>query len=73
MVSLPDHVLRELDVEAKRRGSTRSGLLRALAQDAARGRSRKRAEQMAALDASGGARGHGGQVAKLVKAHRPER
>jgi hypothetical protein len=73
MVSLPDHALRELDVEAKRRGGTRGGLPRALARAAGPGRSRQRAEQMAALDASGGARGRGGQVAKLVKAHRPER
>lgn len=73
MVSLPDDVLRAIDIEAKRRGTTRSGLLRALAEDSQRRRSVRRAERMAEIAATGRAVGRGGQVAELVKAHRPER
>lgn len=72
MVSLPDDVLRAIDVEADRRGTTRSGLLRELAEHALRRRSIRRAERMAEIGESGAA-GHGGGVAELVKANRPER
>jgi metal-responsive CopG/Arc/MetJ family transcriptional regulator len=73
MVSLPDDVLRGLDVEAGRRGTTRSGLLRELAEESSRQRSRKRAERMAELDAAAErSGGHGGHVAELVKAYRPK-
>ncbi|MGH9093193.1 MAG: ribbon-helix-helix protein, CopG family [Acidimicrobiales bacterium] len=74
MVSLPDDVLRAVDVEAGRRGTTRSGLLRELAEDSMRRGSVRRAERMAAIDAAAGERaGHGGGVADLVKATRPDR
>ncbi|HET8928737.1 MAG TPA: ribbon-helix-helix protein, CopG family [Microbacterium sp.] len=70
MVSLPDDVLQALDVEAGRRGTTRSGLLRTLAEESLGRRSVKRAERMAEISRSGGSR-HGGGAAELVKAHRP--
>ncbi len=74
MVSLPDDLLRAVDVEADRRGTTRSGLLRELAEDSLRQRSLRRAERMAEIDDVGRlAPGHGGQVAELVKSTRPER
>ena len=73
MVSLPDEVLRAVDIEAKRRGTTRSGLLRELAEESSRQRSIRRAERMAELDnAAGRVGGHGGRVAELLKASRPE-
>lgn len=74
MVSLPDDLLRAVDAEAERRGTTRSGLLRDLAEESMRRRSHRRAERMAEID--GGedpALGHGGHVAELVKSARPER
>ncbi len=73
MVSLPDDLLRAVDVEADRRGTSRSGLLRELAEDSLRRRSVHRAERMAAIAADTGSGGHGGNVADLVKANRPER
>lgn len=74
MVSLPDEVLRAIDVEADRRGMTRSGLLREFAEESLRRRSARRAERMAQIRESGGPRiGHGGQAAELVKANRPTR
>lgn len=72
MVSLPDEVLRAVDVEAERRGTTRSGLLRELAEGSLRQRSIQRAERMAEINAAGGNMGHGGRVADLVKTTRPE-
>lgn len=71
MVSLPDDVLQAVDVEAARRRTTRSGLLRELAEETLQRRSIVRAERMRALDTH--AVGHGGDVAALVKANRPER
>lgn len=74
MVSLPDELLRAVDIEAERRGTTRSGFLRELAEDSLRRRSVHRAERMIQIDAAAGSvRGHGGQVAELVKALRPNR
>lgn len=72
MVSLPDDVLKAIDVEAERRGTTRSGLLRVLAEESVIRRSRRRAERMAEISETGGQIvGRGGQVAELVKANRP--
>lgn len=72
MVSLPDDLLRAVDVEADRRGTTRSGLRRDLAEEALRRRSAERARRMAEIEqAAGTAVGHGGNVAELVKATRP--
>ena len=74
MVSLPDDLLRAVDIEAGRRGTTRSGLLRELAEEALRRRSLRRAERMAEIsETAGGASRHGGGVADLVKATRPQR
>jgi hypothetical protein len=74
MVSLPDELLRAVDVEAERRGTSRSGLLRELAEETLRLRSIRRAERMAELEQTDGPPvGHGGGVAELVKATRPER
>lgn len=73
MVSLPDDLLRAVDREADRRGTTRSGLLRELAEETLRQRSTQRAERMAQIDRlDGPLTGHGGGVAELVKANRPE-
>jgi len=73
MVSLPDDLLRAVDIEAARRGTTRSGYLRELAEETMRRKSALRAERMAEIDAMDGPiRGHGGSVAELVKANRPE-
>lgn len=74
MVSLPDDLLRAVDVEAQQRGTTRSGLLRELAEESLRRRASRRAQRMVALDSvRGQAAGHGGHVAETVKANRPER
>lgn len=70
MVSLPDDVLRAVDIEAERRHTTRSGLLRELAEQAVRQRSLARADRMKEIDAY--AVGHGGGAADLVKANRPD-
>ena len=75
MVSLPDELLRAVDVEARRRKTTRSGLLRELAEETLRLRTSSRAERMREIDAmaeEAGAIGHGGDVAAVVKASRPE-
>ncbi|MHB1975064.1 MAG: ribbon-helix-helix protein, CopG family [Acidimicrobiales bacterium] len=75
MVSLPDELLRAVDVEARRRKTTRSGLLRELAEETLRLRSCSRAERMREIDAiarDAEAIGHGGHVAAVVKASRPE-
>ena len=72
MVSLPNDLLRAVDMEAGRRGLTRSGLLRELAEDAMRSRCLTRGERMGEIDSLGGPpRGHGGHVAERVKATRP--
>ncbi|MGH2928345.1 MAG: ribbon-helix-helix protein, CopG family [Solirubrobacteraceae bacterium] len=74
MVSLPDDLLRAVDVEAGRRRTTRSGLLRELAEETLRRRSMRRVERMAEIDdVDGPMVGHGGMVAELVKASRPLR
>jgi metal-responsive CopG/Arc/MetJ family transcriptional regulator len=72
MVSLPDDLLKAVDIEAERRGTTRSGLLRQWAEDALRRRTTLRVERMAQIDAlEGPVTGHGGGAAELVKANRP--
>jgi metal-responsive CopG/Arc/MetJ family transcriptional regulator len=71
MVSLPDELLHAIDVEAARRGTTRSGLLRALAEETLESRARDRAARMRAIDASAPAGRHGGDVAEVVKSSRP--
>ena len=73
MVSLPDDLLRAVDMEADRRGTTRSGYLRELAEETLRRRSAHRAQRMTEIDTMDGpVSGHGGDVTALVKANRPE-
>ena len=73
MVSLPDDLLRAVDIEAGRRGTTRSGYLRELAEETLRRKSALRAQRMAEIDTMDGpVTRHGGGVAELVKANRPE-
>jgi metal-responsive CopG/Arc/MetJ family transcriptional regulator len=74
MVSLPDDLLRAVDIEADRRGTTRSGYLRELAEEMLRRRSSRRAERMTEINVLDGClSGHGGGVAELVKENRPKR
>lgn len=74
MVSLPDDLLRAVDIEAGRRGTTRSGFLRKITEEELQRRSVRRALRMAEIDKmEGSLRGHGGGVAELVKTTRPER
>jgi hypothetical protein len=72
-MALPDDLLRAVDIEAERRGTTRSGLLRELAEELLRRRTVHRIERMAQIDGMDGPiTGHRGRVAELVKANRPE-
>ncbi len=72
MISLPDELLHALDLEAARRSTTRSGLLRSLAESELKKRSSQRAVRMDEIDELyGGTTGHGGNSAELVKANRP--
>jgi metal-responsive CopG/Arc/MetJ family transcriptional regulator len=69
MVSMPDELLAEVDGEARRLDSTRSGVLRDFADAAMATRRRSRAEaiEMLLREASP----HGGRAAELVKETRP--
>lgn len=49
MVSLPDDLLRMLDDEAQRRGTTRSGLLRDYIDEGMKARARARARRVKAI------------------------
>lgn len=72
MISLPDDVLRAIDRQAERKGTTRSGLIRQWAEADSRERSLRRAEEMRRINEEGeGARGFGGNSAEAVKANRP--
>jgi hypothetical protein len=63
-----------VDIEAERRGTTRSGLLREMAEETLRRRSVRRAERMREIDEQDGPlTRHGGGVAERVKASRPQR
>lgn len=74
MVSLPDDLLRAVDIAADRRGTTRSGYLRKIAEEELQRRSILRAQRMKEIDEmDGSSTGHGGGVAELVKATRPQR
>jgi metal-responsive CopG/Arc/MetJ family transcriptional regulator len=71
MVSMPDDLLGEVDIEARRLGTTRSAVLRDFADAALR---RRRADRAAAMSALlEGVVGHGGDSGKRVKATRPAR
>jgi len=69
MISLPDELLAQVDAEAMRRGTTRSGLMREFAAVALEERSERLAAGMRRLgrDVSG----HGGHVVEELKAGRP--
>jgi metal-responsive CopG/Arc/MetJ family transcriptional regulator len=69
MVSLPDDLLRAVDAEAARRGTTRSGLLRDFADRSLRDRGEQRAARAGEIMRD--SHPHGGDVAELVKRHRP--
>lgn len=69
MVSMPAELLAEVDAEARRLGSTRSGVLRGFAEAAL---SRRRADRARAMgNLLRDAAGHGGGAAGLVKSTRP--
>jgi metal-responsive CopG/Arc/MetJ family transcriptional regulator len=69
-ISLPDELLARLDERARRCGSTRSGLLRELAQrELANGDERRRAALMRAFEHAGS---HGGESVRHVREQRRE-
>ena len=74
MVSLPDELLRQLDLEAQQRGTTRSGLLRDYVADGLGQRQRVRAERIRKILAepvdSGG---FGGRGVELLREEREKR
>jgi metal-responsive CopG/Arc/MetJ family transcriptional regulator len=71
MVSMPDELLNEVDIEATRTGTTRSAVLRSFAATALR---KRRADRAAAMQTPlRGATRHGGDAAESVKATRPTR
>jgi metal-responsive CopG/Arc/MetJ family transcriptional regulator len=68
MISIPDDLLRRLDEQAKRRRTTRSGLLRQFAErELALDAESRREEILAILER---AQNHGGDVARLVREDR---
>jgi metal-responsive CopG/Arc/MetJ family transcriptional regulator len=71
MVSLPDELLARLDDHARRRGTTRSGLLRELAERELLTESDSRREGIARLLAA--AESHGGKSAHEVREQRRAR
>jgi metal-responsive CopG/Arc/MetJ family transcriptional regulator len=71
MVSMPEELLAEVDAEARRLGTSRSAVLRGFADAALHRRRVDRADAIRELLRQAAA-GHGGNVAELVKATRPE-
>jgi metal-responsive CopG/Arc/MetJ family transcriptional regulator len=71
MVSLPEETVRRLDELARRAGTSRSALIRQLADDAAEAGSRQRAAQVARL--YGKPKRRGGDALEAVKQARRER
>ncbi|HET7045022.1 MAG TPA: ribbon-helix-helix protein, CopG family [Gaiellaceae bacterium] len=68
MISLPDALLARVDAEARRRGTTRSGLVQQLATDALHVDQTERIEAMRALNAQAGH--YGGTGLAALKADR---
>lgn len=68
-MSLPDDLLRFLDAEAARRNTTRSGLLRAYAQEGLRHRAQERTRRVQQVMSEVGH--HGGNGVDALKRHRP--
>lgn len=71
MVSMPDHLLAEVDAEAKRTDSTRSAVLRGFAEAAIQRRRAHRADELGKLVRRYAAPQGSGNVAELIKASRP--
>ena len=71
MISLPDDLLERLDAFAKRTGTTRSGLLRELAEEKLADDSGARAKHIRELLANPGH--HGGDSGRLVREMRDSR
>jgi metal-responsive CopG/Arc/MetJ family transcriptional regulator len=71
MISLPDDLLARLDEHARRRGTTRSGLLRELAERELLLDSERRRQGIARLLALAGR--HGGESARQVREQRRAR
>jgi metal-responsive CopG/Arc/MetJ family transcriptional regulator len=71
MVSLPDELLARLDEHARRRGTTRSGLLRELAERELLIDSDNRRQGITRLLATAGS--HGGESARQVREQRRAR
>ena len=71
MISLPDELLARLDEHARRRGTTRSGLLRELAERELLIDSDSRRRGIARLLAAAGP--HGGESARQVREQRRAR
>ena len=71
MVSLPDELVASIDAEAKRLGTTRSGLLRVYADEALRRRAGERAERIAEILAAAPAIESGGRGIDELKRLRP--
>jgi metal-responsive CopG/Arc/MetJ family transcriptional regulator len=69
LLSMPDDLLKEVDAEATRLGTTRSAVLRRFADLALRERRAARAAAMRTLLEHPGR--HGGRTAEHVKAGRP--
>jgi len=70
MISLPDELLASIDAEAVRRGTTRSGVIRAFTDDALRRRSEERAATIERLFAD--VRPRGGDAVAQLKRLRPQ-
>ena len=71
MVSLPDELVASIDAEARRLGTTRSGLLRAYADEALRRRAGDLAERVAEILATAPAIERGRRVIDELKRLRP--
>ncbi len=71
MISLPDELLERIDAHARRRGMTRSGLLRELAERELATDAAERGKRIRELLAA--ARPHGGDAARLVREQRDAR
>ena len=72
MVSLPDELIASIDAEARRLGTTRSGLLRSYADEALRRRAQERAVRIEQIMAAAPAVEHGGRGVDELKRLRPD-
>ena len=72
MVSLPDELIASIDAEARRLGTTRSGLLRSYADEALRRRAQERADRIEQVMATAPAVERGGRGVDELKRLRPQ-